>query len=126
MQIWIPVLQIGEKRAEVKAANPDYKIGDIAKVCFFWCIFAELLFHVTDFFLNRNVAGYRADVEGAGRERKGNGRAYVTWLILVLKAPYEKKAEAAKKKYAQEMAAYEASKWPWLQFGLDLYMNFLK
>ena len=23
---------IGEKRAEVKAANPDYKIGDIAKV----------------------------------------------------------------------------------------------
>ena len=26
------------------------------------------------------------------------------------KAPYEKKAEAAKKKYAEEMAAYEA-KW---------------
>ena len=24
----------GEKRAEVKAANPDYKIGDIAKVAF--------------------------------------------------------------------------------------------
>ena len=25
----------GEKRAEVKAANPDYKIGDIAKVTAF-------------------------------------------------------------------------------------------
>ena len=24
----------GEKRAEVKAANPDWKIGDIAKVTF--------------------------------------------------------------------------------------------
>ena len=31
-------------------------------------------------------------------------------LILILQAPYEKKAEAAKKKYAEEMAAYEASK----------------
>ena len=62
----------------MKAANPDYKIGDIAKVLLL------LLFHVTEFFLNRNVAGYRADVEGAGRERKGNGSAYVTWLILVL------------------------------------------
>ena len=33
------------------------------------------------------------------------------------KAPYEKKAEAAKKKYAEEMAAYEASKWPRMQLG---------
>lgn len=31
-------------------------------------------------------------------------------LILILQAPYEKKAEAAKKKYAEELAAYEASK----------------
>ena len=34
----------------------------------------------------------------------------VTRLILILQAPYEKKAEAAKKKYAEELAAYEASK----------------
>ena len=27
--------------------------------------------------------------------------------LLLLQAPYEKKAEAAKKKYAEEMAAYE-------------------
>jgi len=59
---------MGEKRAEVKAANPDYKIGDIAK---------EM------------------------------GKM---WQALDEKAkgPYEKKAEAAKKKYAEEMAAYEA------------------
>ena len=28
--------------------------------------------------------------------------------LVFFKAPYEKKAEAAKKKYAEEMAAYEA------------------
>ena len=31
-------------------------------------------------------------------------------ILILLQAPYEKKAEAAKKKYAEEMAAYEASK----------------
>ena len=36
------------------------------------------------------------------------------------KAPYEKKAEAAKKKYAEEMAAYEAKwcLWPWVRHVL--------
>merc|ERR1712112_711451 len=59
---------MGEKRAEVKAANPDWKIGDIAKeMGKMW--------------------------QAMDEKEKG---------------PYEKKAEAAKKKYAEEMAKYEA------------------
>ena len=80
----------GEKRAEVKAANPDYKIGDIAKVSF----------------LAKSV-GWKVLMQEMGK----------MWQALdeKAKAPYEKKAEAAKKKYAEEMAAYEAS---WIQFFL--------
>ena len=74
----------GEKRAEVKAANPDYKIGDIAKVTF----------------LFPNFDCHRFAVQEMGK----------MWQSLdeKEKGPYEKKAEAAKKKYAEEMAAYEA------------------
>ena len=64
---------LGEKRAEVKEANPDYKIGDIAKVSLLPMYFLGIHVHVTEFFWDCYVAGYRADVEGAGRERKGNG-----------------------------------------------------
>ena len=39
------------------------------------------------------------------------------------KGPYEKKAEAAKKKYAEEMAAYEA--WTLVLLHADLFRLFL-
>merc|ERR1711972_361820 len=58
---------MGEKRPEVTAANPEYKIGDIGKA-----------------------------LGQMWRE-----------LDASAKAPYEKKAEAAKKKYSEEMAAYK-------------------
>ena len=51
---WAPA---GEKRAEVKAANPDYKVGDIAKVRNL-----EALKQLKHFF----YAGDGQDVEGAG------------------------------------------------------------
>ena len=47
----------GDKRAEVKAANPEYKIGDIGKVA-----------PCSDFNLNiatKLSAGHRENVEGA-------------------------------------------------------------
>ena len=60
------------------------------------------------------VAGHGADVAGIGRESQGMQDQYLCLCInctydhVSFKAPYEKKAEAAKKKYAEEMAAYEA------------------
>ena len=59
------------------------------------------------------VAGYGADVAGTGRESQGQIDPCVFFGLYTIdhvsfKAPYEKKAEAAKKKYAEEMAAYEA------------------
>ena len=74
----------GEKRAEVKAANPDYKIGDIAKVTILFPNFDCHCFAVQEM-----------------------GKMWQS-LDEKEKGPYEKKAEAAKKKYAEEMAAYEA------------------
>ena len=53
----------GEKRAEVKAANPDYKIGDIAKVINICVKCIEC---------NCCSAGDGQNVAGAGREGQGS------------------------------------------------------
>ena len=70
--------------------------------------------HIGEFCLSLCVTGHGADVAGTGREIQGKHDRYLslcmyyTYDHVSSKAPYEKKAEAAKKKYAEEMAAYEA------------------
>ena len=76
-----PTFVLGEKRAEVKAANPDDKIGDIAK----------------------KMGKMWQELD----EKAKVGHFFSCVNLALLQAPYEKKAEAAKKKYADEMAAYE-------------------
>ena len=90
----------------MKAANPDYKIGEIAKVIGDFMYFGELCLYVC-----RRLWGRC----GRNWTRKPRyARSMLVFLVYELydhssfKAPYEKKAEAAKKKYAEEMAAYEA------------------
>ena len=93
----IHFVALGEKRAEVKAANPDDKIGDIAKVAA--CSVVFLISHL-----------YCRKWGKCGRSWMRRRRWIASFScvnLLLLQAPYEKKAEAAKKKYAEEMAAYE-------------------
>ena len=46
---------------------------------------------------------------GVGREGEGELLFFIcVYTSWPLQAPYQKKAEAAKKKYADEMAAYQA------------------
>ena len=89
----------------MKAANPDYKIGEIAKVIGDLCILEKFAIFVC-----------RRPWGRCGRNWTRKLRYTRSMLVFVyglydhvsFKAPYEKKAEAAKKKYAEEMAAYEA------------------
>merc|ERR1719361_3034495 len=79
---------MGEKRAEVKAANPNDKIGDIAKkMGKMWQELDE-----------KAKAPYQKKAEAAKKKYADEMAAYQA---------YQKKAEAAKKKYADEMAAYQ-------------------
>ena len=73
---------LGEKRAEVKAANPDWKIGDVAKVAFFLntpvthffvlypiTLFNEHLLLIME--CNCFYAGDGENVASSGREGEG-------------------------------------------------------
>ena len=92
----IHFVALGEKRAEVKAANPDDKIGDIAKVAA-----CSVVFNFHMFCRKWGKCGR------SWMRRRRWITSFSCVNLLLLQAPYEKRAEAAKKKYAEEMAAYE-------------------
>ena len=91
-------LFMGEKRAEVKKSHPDFKVGDIAKVCgtrvYVNCAHCSCVLKLLS--LNppceQEMGKMWAEVDSKEKER------------------LDKKAAQLKEAYAKEKAAYDLSK----------------
>ena len=84
-------LFMGEKRAEVKKNNPDFKVGDIAKVGGTGVHVLNLFFLYLSYFF-QEIGRMWAEVDSKEKER------------------LDKKAAQLKEAYTKEKAAYDRSK----------------
>ena len=83
-------LFMGDKRAEVREKNPDFKIGDIAKVGLVK-VYLSFIFLLV-FFLPQEMGRMWGEVDAKEKDK------------------YQKEADKLKVQYEKDKAAYEAGK----------------